>query len=210
MLMRARILESCQELFFKHGVRTITMDDIAAHLGISKKTIYQYFDTKEEIVVEVARQYVEREKQEFETIRAATADPLDESIQLMLYTSRTLGTASPTLPDEVSKYFPEAWKLLYDFNRNYYIGVTRENILRGQAAGLYRPDIDAEILARIHVELHPFLFTSSFFPPEQFPPERVHLQYAMHFLYGICTPQGLQLLEEYKKTKLNLISTSHQ
>lgn len=210
MLMRARILQSCQELFLKHGVRTITMDDIATHLGISKKTIYQYFDTKEQMVVEVARQYMEKEKAAFDAMRTTTTDPLDESIQMMLYTSRTLGNASPTLPDEVSRYFPEAWKMLYDFNRNYYIAATRDNIVRGQAAGLYRADLDAEILARIHVELHPFLFTAKAFPPAQFPPAQVHMQYAMHFLYGLCTPKGHELLEEYKKTKLNLIITTLQ
>ncbi len=200
--MRERILIACAEQFFKFGVRSITMDDIAAKLGMSKKTIYEYFSTKEQIIVEVSQMYVASEKQAYERIREKATDPIEEMLQFMALTGRTLQGANPSLPLEIRKYFPEAWKILEDYQKTYYMGLVHSNLAQGIAQGYYRSEMDPEVVARFHVDLHPFLFTNDVFPPERFRPSVVHAQYATHFLYGICTPKGNELLQERLKQHL--------
>lgn len=196
--MKERILESSTELFFRFGIRSVTMDDIAKALGISKKTIYLHFKDKDEIVEGVAERTLQRDKCESEKIHDRAQNPIDEIIQSTQLMREMVANIHPALLFDLQKYHPKAWKR-YKGHKEEFVKIVLRNILEGQQQGLYREDLQPEILARFRVESIDSAFNTEVFPPKQFQLIDVQLQLIDHFLRGILTLEGLELYEKYKQ-----------
>lgn len=199
MEVKERILEISEELFFRFGIRSVTMDDIAKALGISKKTIYNHFKDKDEIVEGVAEQTLQRDKCESEKIHDRAKDPIDEIIQSTQLMRDMVANIHPALLFDLQKYHPKAWKQ-YIGHKEGFVKIVLRNITEGQQQRLYREDIEPEILARFRVESIDSAFNTDIFPPKQFSLIDVQLQLIDHFLRGILTTKGLKLYEKYKRT----------
>lgn len=195
---KERISRKTEELFFKFGIRSVTMDDIAKALGISKKTIYIHFKDKDEIVEAVAEQTLQRDKYESEKIHDRAKDPIDEIIQSTQLMREMVANIHPALLFDLQKYHPKAWKR-YIGHKEGFVKIVLRNITEGQHQGLYRPDIEPEILARFRVESIDSAFNTEVFPSKKFALIDVQLQLIDHFLRGILTPKGFKLYEKYKQ-----------
>ncbi len=198
---RERILLAAQELFYSYGIRSITMDDIARHLSISKKTIYHFFNDKQEIVQMLCRLDCETNESRMQSIAVNSADAIDEVLQSMDFLSDMLSKMNPNLIYDLQKYHPESWKEFNAFREQHLLGTVEANLKKGIRQGLYRSDINIKIIARLRVEevqmgLNPALFT-----PSKFNIHEVQLALLEHFLYGILTLQGIRLLGKYKAGK---------
>lgn len=198
METKERILETSEELFFRFGIRSVTMDDIAKALGISKKTIYIHFKDKDEIVEGVAEQALQRDKCESEKIHDRAKDPIDEIIQSTQLMRDMVANIHPALLFDLQKYHPKAWKR-YTGHKEGFVKIVLRNITEGQQQGLYREDINPDILARFRVESIDSAFNTDIFPTKQFSLVDVQIQLIDHFLRGILTATGLKLYEKYKQ-----------
>lgn len=196
--MKERILAVTEELFFRFGIRSVTMDDIAKALGISKKTIYLHFKDKDEIVEGVADQTLQRDKCESEKVHERAKDPIDEIIQSTQLMREMVANIHPALLFDLQKYHPKAWNR-YKGHKEGFVKLVLRNIMEGQQQGLYREDIDPEILARFRVESIDVAFNTDTFPTKQFRLIDIQLQLIDHFLRGILTAKGLELYEKYKQ-----------
>ncbi|MFT6204440.1 MAG: AcrR family transcriptional regulator [Spirosomataceae bacterium] len=198
METKERILATAEELFFRFGIRSVTMDDIAKALGISKKTIYNHFKDKDEIVEEVTETALQKDKNECEQIYLQATDAIDEIMKSTQLMRDMVENMHPGVLFDLQKYYPKAWKR-YLNHRNGFIEIVLRNLKKGKEAGLYQEGIDAEILARFRVASIDSAFDESIFPPKRFKLIDVQLQLLNHFLRGILTPQGLKLYENYNK-----------
>lgn len=198
METKERILETSEELFFRFGIRSVTMDDIAKALGISKKTIYQHFKDKDAVVEGVAERTLQRDKCESEKVHDRAKDPIDEIIQSTRLMREMVANIHPALLFDLQKYHPKAWKR-YISHKAGFVKIVLRNITEGQQQGLYREDINPEILARFRVESIDSAFNTDVFPTKQFSLVDVQLQLIDHFLRGILTATGLNLYEKYKQ-----------
>ncbi len=196
-----RILKESEQLFFRYGVKSITMDEIAMHLGISKKTIYQFFKDKKELVLKVVESRLFQQEKEMTDITDKAADPIHEVILISEWLKEFFQNLNPYLMMEIQKYYPKAYGAFLEHKQKCMLNNIYDNIKKGVEVGLYRASIDLDTIARLRM----FCVEASF-NPENFPLAKknineVQLQLIEHFLYGICTLKGHKLINKYRQIK---------
>jgi TetR/AcrR family transcriptional regulator, cholesterol catabolism regulator len=194
-----RILQGAEELFFKYGIKSITMDDIAKHLAISKKTIYQYFADKNELVEILMSIKLKEDECEFKQIQQESDNMVTEVFNMMKHMGTMFAKVNPNIFYDLQKYHPAAWKQFKTFKQDCMARMVESSIERGMKEGLVRPDINAKILSRWRIEQVEMGFNSEIFPPDKFKIAEVQLAMIDHFLYGICTLKGHKLINKYKQ-----------
>ena len=201
---RERILKAAQELFFSYGIRSITMDDIAHHLSISKKTIYQFFEDKDQIVHTLTQWDMEENKTLMKEIAAGAKDSVHEILQVMECMSMQLTKFHPSLIYDLQKFHPKSWNEFRKFTEEHSLSAVMLNLKKGIRQGLYRSDINIPVLARLRIEEISLGMNPHIYPPHQFDLKKVEIELLKHFLYGILTLKGLKVLQQYEslhKTK---------
>ena len=193
-----RILNGSLELFFKAGIKSVTMDDIAKHLAISKKTIYQFFSDKNELVTALMNKKMQQDKEQMEEILAEPVNVIEQLLKMMQCAEEIISRANPILMHDMQKYHPDAWDAFQRFKAGTMIGMLEDLLTKGMAQGYIRPDINVKILARMRVNQVEMGFNSAIFPLAEFSPWTVQYQLMDHFNYGICTLEGYKLLEQHK------------
>ncbi|GAB3934949.1 hypothetical protein GCM10028827_35840 [Mucilaginibacter myungsuensis] len=182
------------------------MDDIAKHLGVSKKTIYQFFGDKNELVSALMRREMDKDVKEMEEIMAAPVDVIEQLLKMMTCAEEILSRANPILMHDMQKYHPDAWGLFQEFKANVMIGMLENLLSKGKEQGYIRPELNERIIARMRVNQVEMGFNADIFPFNEFSPWTVQYQFIEHFNYGICTMEGYKLLEKYK----NVIKQDHK
>jgi TetR/AcrR family transcriptional regulator, cholesterol catabolism regulator len=198
---RERILQEARLLFEQHGMKRITMDDIARELSVSKKTLYQYFKDKEELVMSVAKIYIIEQEQQMNAIRRKSKNAVEEIALMMECLSEMFTKTNPELFYDCRKYYPDAWHLFFNHKENYIITKVTDNLRWGKREGYYRSDIDVDILSRLRLEQVKDCMDISVFPSSKFDFKTVHIECFRHFMHGIMSPKGLQFLQKYLKKK---------
>ena len=194
-----KILSGAQELFFKYGIKSITMDDIAKHLSMSKKTIYQYFKEKDEIINTLMSEKIKSDEEEFSGVHTNASNAIEEAFAVMKCLADSIGRINPVLFYELQKFYPEAWKKFTQFKENYVRKMVEDSLKRGQEQGYVRKDVSISILSRLRMEEIELGFNSHVFPNDKFNILDVQLAMTEHFLYGICTLKGHKLVNKYKQ-----------
>lgn len=190
------ILESAEALFMKYGIKSVTMDDIARELAMSKKTIYQYFKDKTDIVVQVARRHMEHEKQQIEDINNQSANIIEELIMMTRCMKENHMKINPSVFMDLRKYYQRGWQVYLEYKNKVFYKSILASLQRGIAEGVFRSDINVEILATMRLELIQLSFNDEIFPRDKFNFTDVHQQLSEHFIYGILTEKGKVLLKE--------------
>jgi len=200
--MRERILELAGEQFSRFGVRTVTMEDIARSAGISKKTIYQEFKDKKDLVRESFKWILEKDKQRLIFI----VDSGDRVIDHLIKSSQTirerLEHMNPIAILEVQRYFPEAWAEFESFKDDFVLKDLFNVIERGKSLGYFRPEIDSMILAQLRVAQISSAFESGIQGKTGREIMDMQLEMMDHFLHGIFTEKGRVSYRQQKATTL--------
>lgn len=199
MKTKDRILQGAQELFFKYGIKSITMDDIAKHLAISKKTIYKYYADKNEVVEAMTRQLMKKNEKEFQAIADGSKNVVEEVFTMMDHMGNLFSQMNSNLFYDMQKYHPNSWKLFKDFKEDCIERMMEESVKRGIDQGLVRSDINTKIMARLRMEQVEMGFNPNAFSPTKFKIIDVQLALLDHFLHGICTLKGHKLINKYKE-----------
>jgi len=196
---KERILKGAEELFFKYGIKSITMDDIAKHLAMSKKTIYQFFTDKDEMVETLMKQKLKQDECELSDIQKESENVIVEVFNIMKHMSAMFSNLNPNVFYDLQKYHPKAWKMFKDFKDDCMWKMVEDSISKGKEQGLVRPDINTSIIARMRLEQIESAFNPQVYAPDKF--KLIDIQIAMldHFLHGICTLKGHKLLNKYKE-----------
>lgn len=197
--VKNRILEAAADLFCRYGIKSISMDEIARHLGISKKTIYQFYREKDEIVYLVIQQRMIQDQEVMSDLLANADNPIDEMMRVTERILVVMSSINPSLFFDLQKYHPNAWGVCNDHKRNFVLKRITENLEMGIAEGLYRIDIRVDILAKVRMEQINLAFDPHIFPPGQFRFDDIQIQLLDHFLRGIVTAKGLEVLHQYSK-----------
>lgn len=173
------------------------MDDIARHLGRSKKTIYQHFGDKNEIVVELMRSKMQNQVCVMEDCIGHSKNAVHEVFLAVTEMGQMLSNINPMLFYDLQKYHPEAWQHYVVFREQKLFGVINKNLQRGIAEGNYREKINPEILTWMRINQIDTVFSQATYP-DNFSISALMTEITEHFLYGICSPAGFKLIEEYK------------
>ncbi|MEY4275525.1 MAG: hypothetical protein RL638_2473 [Bacteroidota bacterium] len=196
--MKSRILEKGTELFFRYGVKTVTMDAIASDLGISKKTIYQHFPDKDSMVFEVVQVFIEKDLVKWKELDRLYSNVIEKMFKSFEMTKDLLLTMNPRLLFEIQKYFPKAFQLFKAHGEN----CIHENLIadfkKGAQFGYFRNDIDFELLARLRMAEVDLAFNPDFYPSNKLSLYETQMALMDIFLRGILTEKGLTLYTSYQ------------
>jgi TetR/AcrR family transcriptional regulator, cholesterol catabolism regulator len=198
MSQTERILSGTEELFLKSGIKSVTMDDIARHLGMSKKTIYQFFKDKNEMVMALVQKKLREDEAQMNEIISKSNNVIDEMINMMKCSEDIFSRINPIIIQDLQKYHPEAWREFQNFKSGVVVQTLQELLTKGIKQGYIRPDIDVKIIAMMRVYQVELGFNTSIFPAAEYNTWKVQQQFHEHFNYGICTLKGYKLLNQYK------------
>ena len=192
-----RILEKSDELFNRYGIRSVSMDDIASQLGMSKKTLYQYYADKDELVTDVFTSIMESNKHRCIEGHELSENALHEVFLSFDWVQEMFAEMNPAVLFDMEKYHPGCFKKFKEHQNGFIYHMLKSNIERGIKEGLYREDLDVDILTRYRI--HSILIV---FDPEVFPGNRsnvIHIERQLLevFLNGIATPKGHKLIQKY-------------
>ena len=199
MEIKDRILFGAQDLFFKYGIKSITMDDIAKHLAVSKKTIYQFFADKNELVETLLSESLKKDEFELRQIQKDSENVIVEVLSLMKHMGNMFSKVHPNIFYDLQKYHPEAWNQFIIFKENCMAKMVEDSIERGIKEGYVRTDLNAKILAKLRIEQVQMGFNPEIFPPDKFRIVDVQVTLLDHFLLGICNIKGHKLFNKYKE-----------
>lgn len=195
--MKERILSEAEQLFWKYGVRSVTMEDIARELGISKKTIYQHFSDKEDILYQVIELKINTDVSEIECMTIQTPNPVEGLLMALEVMHKNKDNVSPNLLIDIKRYYPKAFTLFRKHMDQHLMKSVLENIQKGIAMELYRSDINPAILARMRAEQIELAFNNDFFPTNQYTMIDIQRELIHHFVRGMLTEKGFTVYNQY-------------
>lgn len=195
--MKERILAEAERLFWKYGVRCVTMEDIARKLGISKKTIYQHFSDKEQILYQVIEDKTGRNQSEMNCMVTETTNPVEEILSVLNMMQKQADQISPNFFIDIKRYYPQAFALFRRYKEGEIMRSILENIQKGISQDLYRSDINPAILARLRVEQIELAFNNDIFPTDQYTMQDIQYELMHHFVRGMLTETGFTIYNQY-------------
>lgn len=174
------------------------MDDIARHLGISKKTIYLHFEDKNHLVYTLISRKTEMQMCVMDAGSSKAENAIHEAFLSVTQMQETLSNMNPMLMYDMQKYHPDAWALFRSFKEKQLFKVIRSNIERGLKEGFFRPEIDPELFARLRVQQIDSIMGPGMFAETKFSMLTVMVEATQHFVYGLSTIAGHKLIDKYK------------
>lgn len=194
------ILNKAEKLFLTLGIRSVSMDDISRQMGISKKTLYQYFDNKDELVKTVIESHVEREQEEMETISNEAQNALDELYLIGHKVINNIKDVSASTLHDLQKYYRSSFEILMEKQNHFIYNFFIKNIKRGIYEGHYRDDLNPDIIARIFSKSVYFIVEALADPNLKFTKKQMVEELYDYHVRGIATAKGKRLWEKYKRS----------
>ncbi|MBK8621189.1 MAG: TetR/AcrR family transcriptional regulator [Saprospiraceae bacterium] len=196
MTLSENIIHAAFKLFMKYGVRSVSMDDLANVLGMSKKTIYCEFDSKQSLIDKVIKIHLKNDEEKIKEIINNSANALDEMIGISQHVIQFLMQIKPSLIFDLKKFYPQCWDLIEQQHFNFIKTTIEQNVIRGQKEGLYRDDVHPGIISRLYVAKSNTIVNQDIFPLTEFDLPDLFRQLEMYHLFGIVSEEGKKLLHQ--------------
>ena len=189
-----KILEKVLALFKRYGTRSVTMDDIARYLGMSKKTLYQEFSDKHELISRVIDFDMEQSRILLEEVKKSDSNAVQELFMLnrQIHSLRIL--YSPTFYFDLRRYYPETYHRWIEDKRSNLYRVITENLRKGKSEGIYRAEIDEHIIGRLHMARIEMLDGNDLIEDHERLSDDFIREVFIYHLHGICNEQGMKLI----------------
>ncbi len=198
MEMKERIQQKAAELFRRYGIRSITMDEIATQLSVSKKTIYQFFGDKEELVEAVVGEFIHYAQDCCTNDRKCARNAVEEMFNTMEFVREMYTNMNPSLLFDLERSHPNAYRKFLEHKNKFLLKMVQNNLERGIAEELYRPDINVDILSKLRIETMMISFNQQLFPVAKYNLPETQQQIIEHFLFGVASAKGHKMILRYK------------
>ncbi len=195
--MREKILIGATDLFLNYGFKSVTMDDIANALGMSKKTIYQHFDNKTKLVEATTFNLFEFISCGIDHICSLEKNPIEEIYSIKQFVMELLKDEKSSPQYQLQKYYPKIFNTLKNKQFEVMQTCVTGNLNKGIEQGLYRDSISVEFIARIYFSSMLAIKDKDLFPLKKFSMNMLMSNYLEYHLRGICTPKGLNILNQF-------------
>ncbi|MFN5008993.1 MAG: TetR/AcrR family transcriptional regulator [Bacteroidota bacterium] len=201
MEAKERIIQEAKNLFLRLGIRSVSMDEIATQMGISKKTLYQHFQDKDQLVDLVLEEQIKQ--MQAETIQAvhSSSNAIGEIFNTMDMMVKHSSNMNPMVLFDLQKYHFGSFQKFAAHKNDFLFNIISNNLKKGVEEGLYRSDINIEILSKFRLETLMIGFNMDAFPTNKFNVTDVSLVIIENFLYGLATEKGFNMIESYKNKR---------
>lgn len=196
-----KILKASLGLFFKYGIKHVTMDDIARELGMSKKTIYQFYKEKDDLINQLCDMELKEHECQFDVISQKAKDPIHEILLTSVKLKEMMQNINPIFFLDLQKFYPVAYKRFQKFMDECGYMSVKKNIIKGMEMGFYRNDLDPDFVAKYRMAQIDMLMFGNYFSFEKLSLTRVNELILDLFMFGICTIKGHKLINTYKTIK---------
>jgi len=191
-----QIIIKVSSLFHRFGIKSITMDDVAKHLGISKKTLYGFFIDKEDLVRQVLMHDYDLKLQAFLEIRKKNLNAIEELFEVYKMITEIYKDYNPSVEYDVRKYYPSLFFQLREVKRTRMFELSMKNMKKGKREGFFRSELNESLIARLHVFRVENILESDIFTLEELTSFHVFHELFVYHLYGILSQQGREYMEE--------------
>lgn len=203
-----KILTAAVELFVQYGFKTITMDDIARRAGISKKTLYQHFANKDEVVKEAVMWYKNHVDGQCRALMSETENAIEAMVRIKTMMDQSYKQTNPMAIMELQRFYPEGYKAFRESLINQDLVSVKENLEQGIKEGYYRDNLNTDLVAKFHLESALLLMQPNLMVNDREDLKAVNHEITELFLYGIMTPKGEKLYHKYKEKYLKQATKS--
>lgn len=197
MDVKDKIVTGSLDLFIRYGIKPVTMDMIAQELGLSKRTIYEHFTDKDELLMQCLDRSHADWEQYTKTTLENSGNIIEALIKIIQYTAQIMSTINPLFFTDIRKYFTEFHKskikALDDCRKHQAF----EMLEKGKKEGLFREDLDPQLFAEIYAAQLKSMKYQDVFTTDIYSKMEIIQQMVMSLLRGIATPKGLEIINKF-------------
>lgn len=197
----SELLEQASAVFMRLGIKSVTMDDVARELGISKKTLYQFFEDKNDLIKKVFRFQYERDLSSITLAIKSTKNAIDELFEVNNIMRARMTNMRSSIMYDLQKYHPEAWKMFAEYKNKHIYQLMMANYSRGCEEKYYNENLQADIIVKIYLAKMESIFDQQLFPMEHYNVPDVHRELILYHIRSIANSKGLKYLDKKSKSK---------
>jgi AcrR family transcriptional regulator len=210
MDIKERIQQKAHDMVMQYGIRSVSMDDIANALGMSKKTIYQYYADKDELVDAVVEDELKKTEKDCDACRINAKDAVEEVVLTMNQIHDQFQNMNPVILYDMEKFHPNAFQKFLKHKNEFLFRVIKQNIERGVIEELYRPELNVDVLSKYRLESMLLAFNIYVFPPGKYKLVDVTEIIMENFIYGLATIKGYKLIVKYRNELTKKLSANEK
>lgn len=192
-----KVIDTAWGMFKRFGVRSVSMDDVAREMSISKKTLYQCFRDKNELITKTLDKDLENIETRVTEIIQEEPNPVRQVIRIAEFVSAYLKEINPSMLYDLQKYHPEIHSHFINYRQNAFKQKVLNNLNNGVEQGFYRKNLDLENTANLYLCLMdhgPEILANSSTPQNY---HEVYIQIIKYHLHAIATPKGLEEAQDF-------------
>ena len=203
LIMEKEIIEKASYLFLKYGYKSVTMDDLAEHMRISKKTIYERFDDKISLIRASVWYIFDEVKIKIIKIQESMDNPIEALYEIKKIAVEILGNKDKSPQYQLQKYYPAIYSEIRKKKLSAFGNSFEMSLKKGMKSGIFRPSLDTQFITLIYFNGFRGLRDIELFPPEDYDIDQIIDKFIDYHLRAIVTAKGLKFLEKYNTLKLN-------
>ena len=190
------ILLKVRELYMKFGIKGITMDDVAREIGISKKTIYQFVTDKDELVGKIIDHEIVQRQLEICNCFKVGYNAIEELFEISLFMNKLMREQNPATEHDLRKYYPHHYQKIVKVRREGIFNYILLNLKKGKQEGLYRSEIDEDVIAKLYLSRSEILNANDLFTVEELTSAKITEELLIYHVRGIATEKGIKELSK--------------
>jgi TetR/AcrR family transcriptional regulator, cholesterol catabolism regulator len=193
------ILLKVRELYLKYGIKSITMDDLAMELGISKKTIYQYVTDKDDLVGKFIDLEITIRHDQICKCFKTGYNAIEELFEISTFMNRLTKDQNPATDHDLRKYYPHHYQKILKVRREGMYNYVLMNLKKGKKEGLYRAEMNEDLIAKLYLSRIESIHLNDLFTVEEFTSQRLFLEQLTYHIRGIASEKGITIFEKKRK-----------
>jgi len=197
--MKQDIIHKASELFLIYGFKSLTMSDMAKEMGVSKKTIYEYFDSKDDLIAATTDFVHQKINDGIDNIVNQELNPIEEMFTIKSFVMDVLMGNRGAPEHQLQKYYPQIYDTMRSRQFNKIQNCVLNNIHRGIEKGIYREDLNITFIARIYYIGITGISNQDIFPADEFSSRHLYENFLYYHFHGITTKKGRKKLEKIRK-----------
>jgi AcrR family transcriptional regulator len=198
------ILNRVRDLYNKYGIKSITMDDVARELGISKKTLYQYVSDKDDLVGKYIEYEIELRQVEICRCFQSELNAIEELFEISLFMNKMMREQNPATEYDLKKYYPNHYQNIVKVRRERMFNYLLLNLNKGKEEGLYRQEMNQDVIAKLYLSRSESVHMDTLFTVEEYTSIKLFVELLTYHVRGIATEKGIAVLEnKIKELEIN-------
>lgn len=200
---KTQLIIEIMELFMRCGIKSLTMDDIARHLGVSKKTIYQFVSDKKDLVKQCVEAAINDEQCNLCNIQEQEGNAIDILLEINKRVSEKIQNLQPSVLYDMERYYPEAFKIMQNHKKQFVFNMIKQNMEKGVKEGLYRDNLIPEVIANSYIAMTNQLFNPDPLNPSKHDFQTLHREIARYHIRGIASEKGRIYLKKILNSEID-------